>query len=119
MNTQVEILTALQFVSALEKEQGITVDAKDVKIGRLEISGAEKKESGYICFYTIHGGKIYWLKAFKGTTERLVKSGQMNEEVSVLREFAPVCFFKSAYKNTTWKVNNGGSDGIYLTIGKK
>lgn len=117
MNTQVEILTALQFVSALEKEQGITVDAKDVKIGRLEISGVEKKESGYICFFTSVSGKIYWLKAFKGKTERLIKCGQENEEVVILKEFAPVCFFKSAYKNTTWKVNKG-PEGIYLTIGK-
>ena len=113
-----EILTALQFISALEKEQGITVGADDVKIGRLEIHETEKKESGYVCFYTSVNGKIYWLKAFKGTTERLIHCGQENEEVTVLREFSPVCFFKSAYKNTTWKVNKG-SEGIYLTIGKK
>jgi len=116
MNTQ-EILTALQFVSALEKEQGISVSAQEVKLGRLEINGVEKKESGYVCFYCIIDGKIYWLKAFKGKTERLVKCGTENEEVVVLKEFAPVCFFKSAYKNTTWKVNKG-PEGIYLTIGK-
>ncbi len=117
MNTQVEILTALQFISALQKEQGIEVDIKNVKIGRLEINSAEKKETGYVCFYAVIEGKIYWLKAFKGTTERFIKCGQENEEVLILKEFTPVCFFKSAYRNTTWKVNKG-PEGIYLTEGK-
>ena len=113
----VEILTALQFISALEHEQGITVDAKDVKIGRLEINNEECKETGYVCFFVSVSGKIYWLKAFKGKTERLIKCGVENEEVTVLKEYSPVCFFKSAYKSTTWKVNSG-PEGIFLTIGK-
>lgn len=118
MNTQEEILTAKQFVDALKKEQGIVIAANEVKIGRLEINSAEKKETGYVCFYAVIDCKIYWLKAFKGKTERLIKCGQENEEVVILKEFAPVCFFKSAYKNTTWKVNKG-PEGIYLTVGKK
>ena len=112
-----EILTALQFISALQKEQGIEVAPTDVKIGRLEINSAEKKETGYVCFYTERNGLIYWIKAFKGETERVTSCGTEGQEVKVLKEYSPVCSFKSAYRNATWRVNFG-SEGIFLTVGK-
>ncbi len=114
----VEILTATQFVDALKKEQGIDVAAKDVKIGRLDVNDGTNKETGYVCFYAIVGERICWLKAFKGTTERVTKVGVLDDEVKIVKEYCPVCFFKSAYKNTTWKVNTG-EEGIFLTVGKK
>lgn len=114
MNT--EILTAKQFIDAVLKEHGIEIPLGDVKIGRLFI---DERENGYVCFYAFYEGMIYWLKAFKGKTKRVVKFAVAGIDVSVLTEYRPHNAFKSAYGNTTWMVNeNDGEKGIYLTIGK-
>lgn len=111
---KVEITRAVQFVAALAG-LGKQVNPQDVKIGRLNVNN--ERENGYVCFYASVEDKIYYLKAFKGKTERVVKCGTA-DEVSVKKEYVPICSFISAYHDTSWKVMKG-DEGIYLVEQKK
>ena len=108
-----EILTAQQFVDAVREECGISVDLKDVCIGRLDfISHENRKDSGYICFWYQADGKFLCLKAFKGKTERKVKVVN-SKDVIIKRNFYRRDAFASAYKATKWKIVPDG-DNFYL-----
>ena len=98
------ILAASQFIGKAKKEQGVQFAVADVHIGRLEFLPAEAaKDNGYICFYAIAAGKVWYMKAFKGKTERSVKAVEA-KEVKVKMEFFINHTFASAYGNTHWRV---------------
>ena len=98
------ILKASQFIESAKKECGIEFALSEVHVGRLEFSAGEaQKDNGYICFYAFGAGNIWYMKAFKGKTERKVKAlEERNAKVKI--EFLPNHAFVSAYGCTTWHV---------------
>lgn len=108
-----EILSAKQFVDAVRKECGIPVALKDVCIGRLEFMDEKnRKDDGYVCFFHQSAGMVWYLKAFKGSTERKVYSVD-DKKVVVKQKFRRGDTFATAYQNTHWRVVPE-EDGFHL-----
>lgn len=100
-----EILAASQFICAAKEEKGVEFKLKQVKLGRLEFCNGEKnKVAGYVCFYAIRNKRVYYLKAFQGKSERVVRDGVIGVDV---KEKPGTLFvlgneYPTAYKNTIW-----------------
>lgn len=119
MGRKEEIMAASQFVTAIKEDLDITVKISDVKLGRLKFAFTQK-DNGLVCFYIEYDNQgatyIAFIKAFKGKTERIVKTFPKGI-ANVYQTFIPPCSFPAVLDytdNQKWHYIAADDDFVIL-----